>query len=160
MYSEKMKCSVKDHRKQTHADTLACLCGTFHLSKSINTKHFQFILYVHYSQPKPNQKLRDLLKQKVILVGLFILHNACQQWIDARLTWPFPCCVKMIKEWAYCDLTFEPACSLLIVSSHLKSLASADVLEYIRFSLDHFHLSVFNALWQSLLRYMNFIWIA
>lgn len=39
----------------------------------------------------------------------------------------------MIKDKAYCDLTFEKPCSLWIVSSHPKSLESADCLEYIRF---------------------------
>lgn len=47
-------------------------------------------------------------------------------------------CVKLIKEWPYCDLTFEPACRLLILSSRLESLAAADFFQQIWFSWDDF----------------------
>lgn len=63
----------------------------------------------------------------------------------------------MIKHKAYCDLTFEKPCSLLIVSSHPKSLESADFLEYIWFYLITLYFRVCIALHRRVQEIMEFL---
>lgn len=64
-------------------------------------------------------------------------NNSCQQPIDAAPVWPFLCRVRMIKERPHCDLTFVPACALLISPSHLKIVGVRRRLGFSRGNLSH-----------------------